>query len=193
MINASGTAGKSSYPGPVIYETERLIVREWSDDPADTARIFDIYRHWEVARWIGMDEPLREPEQARTVITRWLARYEKNEHKYGPWAMQVKQTGAVAGTLLLGPLPEPSDGSAGRGEVEVGWHLHPDAWGHGYATEAARVAVGRAFSAGVPGIFAVVRPGNEPSMAVCRRLGMRSIVLTSRWYDTELEGFYRPR
>ena len=54
----------------------------------------------------------------------------------------------------------------------MGWHLHPDAWGHGYATEAARALVAREFAAGTSEIYAVVSPGNEPSMAVCRRLGM---------------------
>ncbi|MGW4898736.1 GNAT family N-acetyltransferase [Kitasatospora sp. NPDC004240] len=31
---------------------------------------------------------------------------------------------------MLLPLPD------GDGEVEVGWHLHPEAWGQGYATVA---------------------------------------------------------
>ena len=72
----------------------------------------------------------------------------------------------VAGTVLFKPLPN------GVGEVEVGWHLHPDSWGHGYATEAARAVIQRGFEAGLPEVYAVVRPGNEASLAVCRRLGM---------------------
>ena len=39
---------------------------------------------------------------------------------------------------------------------------------------------------------AVVRPGNAPSLAVCRRLGMESLGRTSRYYDSELE-LYRMR
>jgi len=189
MINGGGGGGRGAATlGRVIYETERLIVREWTDNPEDLARIFEIYRQWEVARWIGMDEPLREPAQARTVITRWQARYEKNEHKYGPWAMQIKQTGAVAGTVLFGPLPEPSDGSEGRGEIEVGWHLHPDSWGHGYATEAAEGALDLGFGTyGLAEIYAVALPSNERSIAVMRRLGMSSRGRTERWYGKESE------
>ena len=85
--------------------------------------------------------------------------------------------------MLLKPLPN------GVGEVEVGWHLHPDSWGRGYATEAARAVVDRAFDDGLLEVYAVVRPGNEPSLAVCRRLGMQPLGRTTRWYHRELEAF----
>ena len=39
----------------------------------------------------------------------------------------------AAGTVLLKPVLTPD----ARGEIEIGWHLHPDRWGHGLATEAA--------------------------------------------------------
>ncbi|WP_324277737.1 GNAT family N-acetyltransferase [Blastococcus brunescens] len=89
----------------------------------------------------------------------------------------------VAGTVLFKPLPN------GVGEVEVGWHLHPDSWGHGYATEAARAVIDRGFDAGVPEVYAVVRPGNQASVAVCARLDMEHIGRFRRWYDVELETF----
>ncbi|WP_242473398.1 GNAT family N-acetyltransferase [Blastococcus sp. TML/M2B] len=67
--------------------------------------------------------------------------------------------------------------------------MHPDSWGHGYATEAAQAVIERAFAVGVPEVYAVVRPGNEPSLAVCRRLGMTPLGRMTRWYDVELEAF----
>ena len=85
--------------------------------------------------------------------------------------------------MLLKPLPD------GVGEFEVGWHLHPDSWGHGYATEAARAVVQQAFEDGLPEVYAVVRPGNERSVAVCRRLGMDPLGRTTRWYGVECEAF----
>jgi RimJ/RimL family protein N-acetyltransferase len=111
-----------------------------------------------------------------------------SDESTGLWAAQVRSTGAVAGSILLLPLPEPADGP-GAGEVEVGWHLHPDSWGHGYATEGARGALAHGFAGGLREIYAVVRPDNERSLAVCRRLGMEPLGLTSRWYDAELEAF----
>ena len=58
-------------------------------------------------------------------------------------------------------------------EVEIGWRLHPDAWGHGYATEAGRAALAAGFDdLGSTRIIAVIDPGNAPSVAVATRLGM---------------------
>lgn len=68
--------------------------------------------------------------------------------------------------------------------MEIGWHLHPDHWGRGCATE-----MGRAFMAHAHGrhpVRAVVYPDNMASRAVCRRLGMREAGLTDRWYGVTL-------
>jgi RimJ/RimL family protein N-acetyltransferase len=97
--------------------------------------------------------------------------------------VERREDGRVVGTVLLVRLPD------GDGEVEVGWHLHPDAWGHGYATEAARGALDWGFRRGLEEALAVVRPGNTASAAVCRRLGMEPQGLTSRYYGLELELF----
>jgi RimJ/RimL family protein N-acetyltransferase len=86
--------------------------------------------------------------------------------------------------VLYRPLPGES------GDVEVGWHLHPDSWGHGYATEAARAIVERGFGLGAPEIYAVTYIGNEASQAVCRRLGMTHLGRLRRWYDMELEVYH---
>ena len=57
--------------------------------------------------------------------------------------------------------------------MEIGWRLHPDAWGHGYATEAGRAALEAARDQlGLTRIIAVIDPGNAASLAVARRLGM---------------------
>jgi RimJ/RimL family protein N-acetyltransferase len=170
----------------VVYETDRLMVRDWADTDED--RVFDIYRRWEVSRWLGAEpRVMTDRGAAAKVIERWNER--NQDRTYGVWAVEERSTGTVAGTVLLVPLPEPSDGTASKGEIEVGWHLHPDAWGRGLATEAARGAIAHGFKAGLGEVYAVVRPDNAASLAVCRRLSMRSIGRTSRWYGTELETF----
>ena len=78
-------------------------------------------------------------------------------------------------------------------DIEVGWHLHPDSWGHGYATEAAQAVMDRGFGSGLPEVVAVVYPDNHRSIAVCRRLGMTPIGRTDRWYGVEVEAFSRRR
>ncbi len=164
---------------PAVLTTERLRLRPWTTSPADLARLADIYGRTEVTRWLG-GPPTVPPAD---LVERWAAVTEVDD-RHGCWAIQLRTGDAPpAGTLLLKPLPH------GVGEVEVGWHLHPDSWGHGYATEAATAVIDRAFGAGVPEVYAVVRPGNEPSLAVCRRLGMQPLGRMTRWYDVELEAF----
>ena len=160
-----------------MLSTERLRLRAWTCSPADLARLTDLYGREEVTRWLG-GGPSVPPEE---LVARWAALHARDE-RYGCWAIELPDH-VVAGTLLFKPLPN------GIGEVEVGWHLHPDSWGHGYATEAARAVIRRGFEAGLPEVYAVVRPGNEPSLAVCRRLGMVPLGRMTRWYDVELEAF----
>ncbi|HEX6871172.1 MAG TPA: GNAT family N-acetyltransferase, partial [Micromonosporaceae bacterium] len=167
--------------------TERLVVRPWTAGSDDLDRIFDLYSRWEVARWLGASpRVLTDPDQAAGMVDRWTERADP-EGKYGIWAIERRDGGPVVGSVLLVPLPDPDQ--RGEGEVEVGWHLHPDSWGHGYATEAARGAIGKGFSDGLREIYAVVRPDNAPSIAVCRRLGMTGLGRTERWYGIELEAF----
>jgi len=169
----------------VVFETDRLIVRDWADSDGD--RVFDIYRRWEVARWLGADpRVMPDRNSASRVIERWNER--NQDPVYGIWAVEEKASGTVAGTVLLVPLPEPADDS-GKGEVEVGWHFHPDAWGRGLATESARAAIGHGFRSGLGEIYAVVRPDNAASLAVCARLGMHPLGRTTRWYGAEMESF----
>ena len=157
--------------------TARLRLRAWTTAPGDLDRLTDIYSRDEVSRWLG-GTPSVPPAE---LVARWAAVHELDA-RFGCWAIE-RPDGVVAGTVLLKPLPN------GVGEVEVGWHLHPDSWGRGYATEAARAVIERGFDAGLPEVYAVVRPGNSASLAVCARLGMHPLGLFRRWYDVELEAF----
>jgi RimJ/RimL family protein N-acetyltransferase len=166
-----------------LLRTQRLRLRGWTTSAADVARLTDIYSRPEVLRWLGGPSSV-PPEE---LPARWAAVH-AHDTRYGCWAIErvagvAEDAGVVAGTLLFKPLPN------GVGEVEVGWHLHPDSWGHGYATEAASAVIDRGFQLGLPEVYAVVRPGNEASMAVCRRLGMTHLGRMRRWYDVELEAF----
>jgi RimJ/RimL family protein N-acetyltransferase len=158
--------------------TARLRLRAWTTADADLARLADLYGRDEVTRWLGGPPTV----SMRELVERWQ-RVHALDPRHGCWAIEPVDGGPPAGTVLLKPLPN------GVGEVEVGWHLHPDSWGRGYATEAAGAVLDRAFGEGLAEVYAVVRPGNEPSLAVCRRLGMEPLGRTRRWYDTELEAF----
>lgn len=170
----------------VLLETERARLRLWRVDEAD--RFLDTYSRWEVARWLGRAPTLlRSREEAVTRIERWASRSAEHPDR-GLWAIERKDggpaLGTVAGTVLLVPIPDAPDGA-----VEVGWHLHPDSWGLGLATETARAVVEHAFARGLEEVVAVVLPGNTASTAVCSRLGMEPLGTTDRYYGTEMELF----
>ncbi|MEU7224118.1 GNAT family N-acetyltransferase [Streptomyces chrestomyceticus] len=81
-----------------------------------------------------------------------------------------EETGAVLG--FTGAQPWPYDWGP-VGEIEIGWRMGRAYWGKGYATRAARAALEVVRDAGVRDVVAMVAAGNERSVAVTRRLGMR--------------------
>jgi RimJ/RimL family protein N-acetyltransferase len=171
------------------YATLRVRARPWTHDDVDV--MYDVYRRWEVARWLGAPPRAAESvDEMHERVDRW-AGFCEEPGPFGAWAIVPHDAPAPVGTVLLLPLDR---GAGGRpGEVEVGWHLHPDAWGHGYATEAARGALEQAWQAGVPEVWAVLYEANERSAAVARRLGMEPQGLTTRWYGVELLAFRAQR
>jgi RimJ/RimL family protein N-acetyltransferase len=59
---------------------------------------------------------------------------------HGIWAITTA-TGRPVGNLHLKPIPLSAGKTpSGSGDVEIGWHLHPDHWGKGCATEAAEAS-----------------------------------------------------
>lgn len=109
---------------------------------------------------------------------------------------------ALAVVLPGGPTSEPTSGAGGDGrvigdltlilvsaahaQVEVGWVLHPDARGLGYATEAASALLDLAVDLGAHRVTARVDPANTASLALCARLGMRheGTAREDRWDGT---------
>jgi RimJ/RimL family protein N-acetyltransferase len=163
------------------FETERLVVRDWADE--DAARMLDMYSRDDVVRFLGsVPDPMRTRDQALERIARGRARNAEQpaSSPCGWWAVEVRATGVVAGTVALVPV----DG--GAGEVEVAWHLHPDSQGNGYATEAARAATGRGHDAGLAEILALTDEANTASQSVCRRLGLELLETSDRYYGKPL-------
>jgi RimJ/RimL family protein N-acetyltransferase len=169
--------------------SDRLSLRPWVDDDADF--LLDLESRWEVVRFLGPHPTtMTTREQARASIARRRA---VDDPIHGIWLITTAEDGRRVGNLLLKPIPL-SAGESGTEDVEIGWHLHPDAWGNGYATEAAGAVMTDAFDRGLPRVIAVTTPENDASQAVCRRLGMTHLGRTTRYYDTTKELFEkRPR
>jgi RimJ/RimL family protein N-acetyltransferase len=94
------------------------------------------------------------------------------ERGYGPWAVEVPGVASFIGYVgLLVPTFEARFTPC----VEIGWRLAFPAWGHGYATEAARLALAFGFAeGGLDEIVSFTVPANHRSVAVMERLGMRA-------------------
>ena len=156
-------------------ETDRLIIRPWRHE--EGPRLLDILSRVEVMKWLGDGEPrlVKTVGEAHERIDRYNT--ERDEPPLGVWAVERKEDGVAAGTVLLLTLPNDD-----HGEVEIGWHLHPDSWGHGYATEAARAVLAHGFAAGLPEIIAVAHLSNDASINVMRKLGMTDHGIVEKWY-----------
>jgi RimJ/RimL family protein N-acetyltransferase len=110
-------------------------------------------------------------EAADAVSQRIAAHWD--EHGFGLWAAIEPRTGDCVG-FAGACRPGPGWGPDVAGEVEVGWRLARRAWGCGMATEGAGLAMQALTShLALPRIVSFVDPGNERSLAVTRRLGMR--------------------
>jgi RimJ/RimL family protein N-acetyltransferase len=165
--------------------SERLWLREWCDD--DAGFVLDLCSRWEVQRWVGAAPRLLEDlDDARATIARWRGH---DDGLRGVWSVRRREDGAPLGTLLLiGILASGADRPLRpSGETEIGWYVHPDHWGQGYATEAAGLVLRHGFEGGLEQILAVTYPQNTASRAVCTRLGMHHAGQTDRYYNMTCE------
>ena len=171
-----------------LLRTPRTVLRSWRQD--DLLPFFDLYSRWEVMRWLGLllRRAIADLAEARDRLGRWQERQAGLTAPHGLWALVPRtgpaqrptaqrptaQSGSTAqqppaqqqppagpvGTILLLPL----DDAAGlTGEVEIGWHLHPDYQGRGLATEAARALLSAAARAGRERVLALTDPDNAAS------------------------------
>lgn len=150
-----------------MLETERLLLRPWSAD--DVGLLAALSSNPRVTRYIGIGQTWTALK-AITVSDRALSHW--REHGFG-WRVVVEvASGVEIGLLALNLM---GSGTAGLDphEHEIGWWLDPARWGHGFATEAARAVAEDAFtSLAVPHLTARIRPENDGSIHVARRLGM---------------------
>jgi ribosomal-protein-alanine N-acetyltransferase len=92
-----------------------------------------------------------------------------SERGWGLWA--VEHEGAFIGFTGLNPVGADLPCAPG---IEVGWRLARSAWGYGFATEAARVALEIAFAQlAAEEVVSFTATGNLRSRAVMERIGMR--------------------
>jgi RimJ/RimL family protein N-acetyltransferase len=143
-------------------ETERLVLRPFRDDDLDAYTALMTAPAVRASLHIPDDFGR---EQAWQQMAHWLGQWELRGT--GQWALEEKATGILVGRAGS-HLPERSDWPG----IEIGWTLHPDHWGKGYATEAGGAARDYVFAHhDVDAIYSVILHANTASQAVARRLG----------------------
>jgi RimJ/RimL family protein N-acetyltransferase len=148
------------------YRTERLLLRSWRNGD------LDLWDKWlnvpEVARTVG---GLQSREEIGAGIDRLRACETQHGHSF--WALERLDDGAFLGFCGLKRLTAPGVPTSVVGAPEIGWRLRTDAWGQGYAREAALAALQLGFGRfGFDAVYAITLPHNDRSWGLMRRLGM---------------------
>jgi RimJ/RimL family protein N-acetyltransferase len=147
--------------------TERLTLRLMTE--ADVDDVYAYRSRVDVCRYL-----LFEPQTREQVATS-LAKYAKaatltSDGDYWQLAieLEVDERRRVIGDIYL------TVKSVENQSFEIGWTMHPDFHGRGYASEAASAVLGLCFTE-MDGhrVLAELDPRNGASIALCKRLGMR--------------------
>lgn len=150
--------------GPFRHETERLVLRDWRDE--DWEPFWTSTNTPAVMRWLGgvCDGEKRDAAQQRLLSYRAV-------HGHTFWVIERKDDGAILGFCGL----KRSNQQGGPMDMmEVGWRLREDAWGKGYAKEAAIASLDLAFTRfAADEVIALTVERNEGSWGLMKRLGMR--------------------
>ncbi|KUG53827.1 GNAT family acetyltransferase [Serinicoccus chungangensis] len=142
--------------------TSRLVLRGFSD--ADREPFAVMNADPEVTRYLqGPMSRERSDAFVDRIDSCWSGR------GYGLWALEHRDTGDFLGYTGLWPAGFLPSGPA----VEVGWRLARSAWGHGFASEAARETLRFGFTeVGLPEIVSFTPAVNTPSLRVMAAIGL---------------------
>ena len=152
--------------GDRSVETERLRLEPW-DRRRHAPGLAAVNADAEVMQFINDGVPLTRVESgiaSDRVAEHWRT------YGFGLWAVVERSSERMIG---FAGICHPLWLAGWERTVEVGWRLHRDAWGRGYATEAGRAALRHGFERlALAEIVAFIHPHNLRSTAVAERLGL---------------------
>ncbi len=160
-----------------IITTNRLILREF--DNSDAASFYELNNNVDVMRYTG-DIAFESVEASRKFIETYDA---YTNSGFGRWTVVLKETNQCLGWCGLKKHPD--------GMIDLGYRIHQDFWGMGYATEAAQACIVFGFKElGITEIVGRTARANTASIRVLEKIGMKY------WKDAPCEGiidsvFYR--
>lgn len=154
--------------GNFRLETMRLVLRDWRE--ADWEPFFRLTNTPAVMRWLGGVADAKGTQAARERLEHY-----RRVHGHTLWLLERKPDGDELAGEPLGfcGIKRANQPGGPIGDFEIGWRLREDAWGKGYALEAAKAAMASGFEDfGAPHMIALTVEGNAASWGLMRRLGM---------------------
>jgi RimJ/RimL family protein N-acetyltransferase len=166
----------------MILQTARLALREMTPDDLDF--VASMLADPEVMRFYPSTYDLRG---ASGWLERQRERYARDGHSL--WLVTEKASGLPVGQVGL--VMQTIHGQA---IPEIGYLIDRPCWRRGYASEAALGTRAHAFGAlGYSRVISLIRPQNEPSQGVARKLGMTIRGRTIHGgFETDVWGVERP-
>jgi ribosomal-protein-alanine N-acetyltransferase len=148
---------------PAELRTERLILRRWSE--ADREPFARMNRDPTVMEFFPV---ALSREESDALVDRAIGHFA--ESGFGPWAAELRDTGAFIGFI---GLSVPRFEAKFTPCVEVGWRLATEYWGRGLATEGARAALEWGLTElGLGEVVSFTTVDNRRSRRVMEKLGM---------------------
>ncbi len=146
----------------IIFETERLLFREFTED--DAQLLFDLNKDEAIRKYVHEPAPtLASAQSALKEII--LPQYYL--YNYGRWALHLKTTNGFIGWCGLKYMKESE-------EVDLGYRLMKKYWNKGYATEAAKATIKYGFeNFQVERIIARAHKENIASIKVIEKCGIK--------------------
>lgn len=159
----------------IELRTARLTLRHWHF--ADAPDLLDIRSRPDVSEWLATPDVWTTIDEALG----WIHKTTEPGDTLGEWAVVPDEVGRPVGSASLYLTPD-------EAEFGIGWFLHPDHFGKGYASEAARAVLGHAWRAEVERVWAVMWPNNDSSAKVASAIGMTDLgVIDDPWYGSDQE------
>lgn len=150
-------------------ETERLLLREIL--PSDETAWFEMDSNPDVHKYLG-NEPVTNIEQIRQATQSIRQQYIDNG--IGRWAAIEKASGNFIGWSGLKLIKEYENNHIDF--YDVGYRLHPNYWGKGYATESAKAAIEYGFNQlQLTEIIGMVHQDNKASRRALEKCGLRFV------------------
>ena len=155
------------------WQTERLALRRFT--AADEDAVLALHSDPAVMAYLTGGRPATRRAVRERTLPEFLA---YPDDVLGVWAVSA---GGFVGWVGLRPTP--------GGDPELGYRFHRAAWGRGYATQAARALVDRAFAeTGTTRVWATTMAVNTPSRRVLERVGLRHVRTYHEHFDDPIPG-----